>query len=94
MRRNGRCLLPSHTVQWVGKQSLPRVEHGPAFRSAQQLRVEELLGEGRLSSVMLCTCLRSGVRLALKVYHKQGMTIQNCKQVCIFHIRFQLKTPG
>jgi len=51
------------------------------FRSLQQLQVEKLLGEGRLSSVMLCHCLISGLKLALKVYHKQGMTMQNCKQV-------------
>ena len=51
------------------------------YRSMQEVLIEELLGDSRISSVVRCSCARTGHLLALKMYHKQVMTLQDCQQV-------------
>lgn len=58
-------------------------------RSVDELEAEAVLGEGALSTVALCTCVRSRARLALKMYHKSRMTAASYQQVgkaCRFQI--------
>ena len=43
--------------------------------------VQDLLGEGQVSSVVRCTCGRSATLLAVKMYHKSSMTLTHCQQV-------------
>lgn len=40
-----------------------------------------MLGEGQMSSVVHCTCNRSGLEVAVKMYHKDRMNSLNIKQV-------------
>ena len=40
-----------------------------------------VLGESLLSTVAECCCRRSGLRFALKMYHKDRMTAANHRQV-------------
>ena len=50
-------------------------------RSMDELEAKAVLGEGALSTVALCTCVRSRARLALKMYHKSRMTAASYQQV-------------
>ena len=50
-------------------------------RSTQEVLIEGLLGDSCISSVVRCSCARTGHPLALKMYHKRVMTLQDCKQV-------------
>jgi hypothetical protein len=40
-----------------------------------------MLGEGQMSSVVQCVCTRSGLPVAIKMYHKDRMNSLNVKQV-------------
>ena len=41
-----------------------------------------VLGEGALSTVALCKCKHSALRMAVKMYHKSRMTVSDFQQVC------------
>ena len=62
-------------------------------RSMDELEAQAVLGEGALSTVALCTCVRSRARLALKMYHKSRMTAASYQQVgkaCIFRFKVSM----
>ena len=49
-------------------------------RSLDAFTLLQALGEGQKSSVFKCCCVSSGLLIALKSYHKERMTVQDCKQ--------------
>ena len=53
----------------------------PPCRSFSDFRVQRMLGEGSMSSVVHCICARSGAHAAIKMYHRDRMSNMNVKQV-------------
>ena len=49
-------------------------------RSMEDFEILQVLAETHLSTVALCTCSKSGLQVALKMYHKERMTPLNKKQ--------------
>ena len=56
-------------------------ESARGVRSIDQLEAQEVLGEGAQSTVALCVCKHSALRLAVKMYHKSRMTAADFQQV-------------
>lgn len=59
----------------------------PCCRAFSDFKVQKMLGEGVMSSVVHCVCGRSGVHAAIKMYHRDRMNAMNVKQVrgvCMF----------
>lgn len=50
-------------------------------RSFTDFKVQKMLGEGSMSSVVHCVCARSGAHAAVKMYHRDRMNGMNVKQV-------------
>ena len=50
-------------------------------RSINDLKVQRVLGEGALSTVVHCLCAISGLPVALKLYHRDKLNALNVKQV-------------
>ncbi|KAK9837312.1 hypothetical protein WJX81_005473 [Elliptochloris bilobata] len=63
------------------------MRRGSTAWSIEELEAEAVLGEGAMSTVALCVCKRSGLRVALKMYHKSRMSAANYQQaereICI-----------
>lgn len=55
--------------------------HPFIYRSFHDLKVQRALGEGAMSTVVQCLCNRSGMLLALKMYHKERLNTLNVRQV-------------
>lgn len=66
-----RTRLSSPTAGWLA----------PSRRSISDFRVQKMLGEGNMSSVVHCVCSRSGAHVAVKMYHRDRMNSMNVKQV-------------
>jgi serine/threonine protein kinase len=64
--------------------------HNCHCRAFSDFKVQKSLGEGAMSSVVHCVCVRSGVHTAIKMYHKDRMNAMNVKQVgwCGSHCQF------
>ena len=61
--------------------SLPLSPSPPAARrSFSDFKVQKMLGEGAMSSVVHCVCGRSGAHAAIKMYHRDRMNSMNVKQ--------------
>ena len=52
-------------------------------RSMNDLDIVQVVGESHLSTVVLCRCSRSGLPLAVKMYHKDRMAAHNQRQVLV-----------
>lgn len=50
-------------------------------RRFQDFKVQKILGEGAMSTVVQCSCLKTEVLVAIKMYHKERMNSLNIKQV-------------
>lgn len=48
------------------------------------MEVLDLLGDSSKSSTIKCRCKLIGQIVAVKMYDKQVLTVQDCHQVCIF----------
>ncbi|KAI3438488.1 hypothetical protein D9Q98_000916 [Chlorella vulgaris] len=59
----------------------PELKRGEQSWAFSDFKVQKSLGEGAMSSVVHCVCVRSGVHTAIKMYHKDRMNAMNVKQV-------------
>ncbi len=50
-------------------------------RSMEDFEMVDVLGGGHLTTVALCTCRISNMRVAIKMYHKDRMSPLNERQV-------------
>ena len=74
----GSARSPSHPTTPLLSCPLPLPA---ACRSFSDFKVQKMLGEGTMSSVVHCVCGRSGVHAAIKMYHRDRMNSMNVKQV-------------
>jgi aurora kinase len=61
-----------------------KTHHRPPLtltRAFQDFRVQRVLGEGALSTVVHATCARSGLPVAVKMYHRERLGALNARQV-------------
>jgi len=57
------------------------MRRGSKTWSFQDLKVQRVLGEGAMSTVVQCTCSQSGLPVALKMYHREKLNSLNVRQV-------------
>jgi hypothetical protein len=70
--------LHTHPTQ---TPAFPPLSSPAACRNFSDFKVQKMLGEGTMSSVVHCVCGRSGVHAAIKMYHRDRMNSMNVKQV-------------